>query len=126
MNQRTVPVNEYKNVIHVVVKYIEAIRTGNVNMLADSFYKDSVTYGTVDGTLVGGSSNPAVDFIKNYGGSPDLNYHVDVLDITPTTAAVRVVTEKDASSADCSEFLLLIKIEERWTIIAKAFHQFDK
>lgn len=126
MNQRIASVNDYKDVTNVVAKYIEAIQIGNIALLSVFFHKDAVTYGTVDGKLVGGSSNPAVDFIKNYGSSPELNYNIDVLDITPTTAVARVVTEKDAFGADCSEFLTLIKIDEKWAIIAKAFHQFDQ
>lgn len=119
--------DEYKEVTAVVARYIEALRTGSTEMLADIFHKNSVTYGTVNGDLVGGGSgNPAADFIKAYGKSPEITAHIDVLDITPTTAAVRIVMEKDAIGSDCNENLLLIKLDESWTVIAKVFHQFDK
>lgn len=54
MNQRTVSANEYNNVVDVAAKYVEALRVGSVEMLADIFHKDSVTYGTVNGELMGG------------------------------------------------------------------------
>ena len=88
MNQRTVSANEYNNVINVATKYVEALRIGSVDMLAEIFHKDCVTYGTVNGELMGGASNPTADFIKDYGKSPEIVYHIDVLDITPTTAVV--------------------------------------
>ena len=91
MNQRTVSANEYNNVINVATKYVEALRIGSVDMLAEIFHKDCVTYGTVNGELMGGASNPTADFIKDYGKSPEIVYHIDVLDITPTTAVVRIV-----------------------------------
>lgn len=125
MEQRTVSTNEYKEVVNIVAKYIEAIRIGSVEMLVESFHEDSVTYGFANGKLQGGASNPAVDFIKNYGKSPDIEAHIDVLDITPATAIVRVVTGNDAVGFDCDEYLTLLKLDTGWTIIAKAFYQFD-
>lgn len=124
MNQKAVSVKEYEEVINTIAKYIEALRVGSVAMLTDSFHKDSVAYGTVNGQLVGGASNPTADFIRNYGKSPDIEAHVDVLDITPTTAVVRIVSEKDAVGSDCIEYQTLIKLDKGWAIVAKVFHQF--
>lgn len=124
--KQPVSANEYKDVANTVAKYVEAIRIGSVEMLADAFHKDAVTYGFVDGLFMGGSSNPTVDFIRNNGKSPGIASHIDVLDITPTTAVVRVVTGNDASGAGCNEYLTLIKLDDGWTVIAKVFHQFDE
>lgn len=126
MNQRMVSTNEYKEVISVATKYVEALRVGSVDMLTNIFHKDCVTYGTVNGVVMGGISNPTIDFIKNYGKSPEIISHIDVLDITPTTAVVRVVMEKDAVGSDCNDYLTFIKLDHGWTIVAKVFHQFDK
>ncbi len=125
MNQRTVSAEEYNNVANVAAKYVEALRIGSVDMLAEIFHKDSVTYGTVNGELLGGTGNPTADFIQNYGASPEIITHLDVLDITPTTAVVRIVMEKDAVGSDCNDYLSFIKQEEGWKVIAKVFHQFE-
>ena len=126
MSQRTVSADDYKDVTRVAAQYVEALRIGSVDMLADIFHKNSVTYGTVNGELVGGSGNPAADFIKNNGKSPEIVSHIDVLDITPTTAVVRIVMGNDAVGSDCNDYLTFIKLDTGWTVIAKAFHQFDK
>ncbi len=125
-NKKLVPANEFKAVTGIVARYIEALRAGNVDILSESFHKNSMTYGTVDGKLMGGDLDATVDFIRKHGQSPEIEAHVDVLDITPTSAVVRVVSEKDAVDSDVIEFLTLIKIDGRWTIIAKVFHQFDR
>lgn len=126
VNKKLVPANEFKAVTSIVARYIEALRVGNVGMLSESFHKNSVTYGTVDGKLMGGDLNATVDFINKHGKSSEIEAHVDVLDITPTSAVVRVVAEKDAVDSDSIEFLTLIKIDGRWAIFAKVFHQFDR
>jgi len=125
MEKRIVSINEYEAVVDVVNKYIKAIRVGSIDMLSESFHKDSVTYGFVNNKLLGGSSNPAIDFIKAHGGSPNVKVHIDVLDITPATAIVRVLSGNDAIGSDCDEYLTLLKLDTGWTIIAKAFFQYD-
>jgi len=126
MNQKTTPDNN-NEVINAATRCVEAVRTGNIDMLADIFHKDCVTYGTVDGKLMGGSGgNPTADFIKNYGPSPEMVSRIDVLDITPTTAIVRIANEKDAVDSKCNDYLSFIKIDNSWTVIAKVFHQFNK
>jgi hypothetical protein len=126
MNQRTVSASEYQDVANLAAKYVEALRIGNVAMLDEIFHKDCVTYGTVNGQLMGGASNPTADFINNYGKSPNIISHIDVLDITPTTAIVRIVMAKDAVDSDCNDYLSFIKIDNVWRVIAKVFHQFDE
>lgn len=126
MSKRLVSVGDHKNIVIVVTNYIEAIKVGNIDMLANAFHKDSVTYGIVDGELVGGSDNPSAKFIEINGASPEIEFHIDVLDMSPTTAVVRVVTAKDAIGSNCNEYLTLIKTNKGWTIISKVFVQFDK
>lgn len=124
VNQKKVSANDYKEVTNVAAQYVEALRIGSIDMLADIFHKHAVTYGTVNGELVVGTGNPTVDFIKANGKSPEIITHIDVIDITPTTAVVRLVMEKDAIGSDCNENLMLIKRNDGWTVVAKVFHQF--
>lgn len=86
MNQRTGLTDKYKAIANIVAMYIEAIRIGSIDISMESFHKDSVIYGFVNDALMGGISNPAIDFIKNQGKSSDLDAYINVPDITPATA----------------------------------------
>lgn len=126
MGSKMVRGSDYDAVAAVAGRYVEALRLGSVALLDEVFHADAVTYGTVDGVLVGGGTgNPAAAFIANYGPSPDIEAHIDVLDMTPTTAVVRIIMEKDAVGSDCTDMFLFIKLESGWKAIAKVFHQFD-
>jgi len=126
MNPNNTSDKDINDVKNAAANYVEALRTGNIDRLADIYNKDCVTYGTVDGKLVGGiGSNPTVDFIKTHGAAPEIVAVIDILDITPSTAIVRVATEKDAVGSTCNDYLTFIKIEGNWSVIAKVFHQFD-
>ncbi|GBR06941.1 nuclear transport factor 2 family protein [Acetobacter oeni] len=126
MNKKNIPVSEYQNIRETLERYVEALRVGNVDMLSGIFHKDVVTHGIVDGELVGGTGNLAAEFIRINGASPDIASHIDILDITPVTAVVRIIIENDAIGSDCCEYLNLIKTGGIWSVFSKAFLQFDK
>ena len=126
MSKQPVSISAYQEVITTVSRYVEAVRSGSVDGLKETFKSDSVTYGFVGGELLGGAGNPTIKFIEAYGKSSELESHIDVLDMTPVTAVVRLMTEKDAIGTDCCEYLTLVKGDQGWVIISKAFLQFDK
>ncbi|CAJ0692673.1 nuclear transport factor 2 family protein [Ralstonia wenshanensis] len=124
-NNKMVPTAEYNAVIAVAQKYVDGLRSGSVEGVAEAFHKDAVMYGFTNGKLLGGSIRNLFDFVKQNGKAPDITTRLDVLAITPTTAVVRVDMEKDAIGADYNDYLTLIKIDGNWKVIAKVYHQFE-
>ncbi len=124
-NIKNVPVAEYDAVIEAAGKYVEGLRLGDADVVAQAFHKDAVMYGLSNGTsLLGGPIGNLYDFVRANGAAPDIKTHIDVLAITPTTAVVRIDMEKDAINADYNDYLTFIKLDGRWQAIAKVFHQF--
>lgn len=82
-------------------------------------------YGFTNGALLGGPIANLFDFVKTHGDAPEISTRLDVLAITPTTAVVRVDMENDAIGADYNDYLTLIKIDGKWTVIAKVYHQLE-
>jgi Putative lumazine-binding len=124
-NIKAVPTNEYNAVIAVAQKYVEGLRIGSVEGIAEAFHKDAVMYGFTNGELLGGPIGNLFDFVRKNGKAPEITTRLDVLAITPTTAVVRVDMEKDAIGADYNDYLTLIKIDGDWKVIAKVYHQFE-
>ena len=124
-NIKAVPTHEYDAVIATANQYVEGLRTGNAQSVAQAFHQDAVMYGFTNGELLGGPINNLFDFVEKNGGAPQITTRLDVLAITPSTAVVRVDMENDAIGADYNDYLTLIKIEGVWKVIAKVYHQFD-
>ena len=124
-NIKAVPTREYDAVIATASKYVEGLRVGSVEGVAEAFHKDAVMYGFTNGELLGGPIKNLFDFVQKSGKAPDITTRLDVLAITPTTAVVRVDMEKDAVGADYNDFLTLIKTDGTWKVIAKVYHQFE-
>lgn len=124
-NIKAVPTTEYDAVIAVAQKYIDGLRNGSSDEVAQAFHKDAVMYGFTNGELLGGPIDNLFNFINKNGKAPDITTRLDVLAITPTTAVVRVDMEKDAIGADYNDYLTLIRIDGTWKVIAKVYHQFE-
>ncbi|MCX2901329.1 nuclear transport factor 2 family protein [Pseudomonas mandelii] len=124
-NIKAVPTAEYNAVIATANQYVEGLRVGSAQGVAQAFHKDAVMYGFTNGQLLGGPISNLFDFVENNGGAPQITTRLDVLAITPTTAVVRVDMEHDAIGADYNDYLTLLKIDGVWKVIAKVFHQFE-
>jgi len=124
-NIKAVPTAEYNAVIAVAKKYVDGLRIGSAQEVAEAFHKDAVMYGFTNGELLGGPISNLYDFVEKNGMAPDITTRLDVLAITPTTAVVRVDMEKDAIGADYNDYLTLIRLNGQWQVIAKVYHQFQ-
>jgi hypothetical protein len=125
-NIKTVPTQDFEDVVATVAKYVEGLRVGDIATLTQAFHKDAVMYGLTNGELLGGPIQNLYDFVKKNGAAPDIKTRLDVLAITPTTAVVRVDMENDVIGADYTDFHTLIKLDGTWHIIAKVYHMFEK
>ncbi|KHA71300.1 hypothetical protein NZ35_20555 [Pseudomonas chlororaphis] len=124
-NIKSVPTVEYNAVIATANQYVEGLRIGDAQGVAQAFHKDAVMYGFTNGELLGGPIKNLFDFVEKNGAAPEISTRLDVLAITPTTAVVRVDMETDAIGADYNDYLTLIKIDGAWKVIAKVYHQFE-
>ncbi|MBC6961499.1 MAG: hypothetical protein DWB48_01865 [Nitrosomonas sp.] len=124
-NIKAVPTRDYDAVIATAQKYVDGLRIGSVEGVAEAFHKDAVMYGFTNGELLGGPIKNLFDFVQKNGKASEITTRLDVLAITPTTAVVRVDMEKDAIGADYNDYLTLIRIDGDWKVIAKVYHQFE-
>ncbi|CAG8866028.1 nuclear transport factor 2 family protein [Pseudomonas fluorescens] len=124
-NIKAVSTAEYNAVIATANQYVEGLRVGSAEVVAQAFHKDAVMFGFTNGELLGGPIKNLFDFVQKNGDAPQITTRLDVLAITPTTAVVRVDMEKDAIGADYNDYLTMIKIDGTWKVIAKVYHQFE-
>lgn len=127
-NLKTIPTSEYDAVVATATKYINGLRAGSVEGVLAAFHKDATMYGFISPPkpeMLGGPISNLGAFVKENGAAPNIRTRLDVLGITPTTAVVKVDMENDASGADYTDFLTLIKIDGQWQTIAKVFHKYE-
>ncbi|GIJ84622.1 hypothetical protein Asppvi_003471 [Aspergillus pseudoviridinutans] len=124
-NIKTIPTSEYQVVKKTVQRYVEGAKAGSPSRTVEPFHRDATMYGYYKGELTAGPIKNLYNYIEKFGSSPDMNTHLDVLAITPTTAVVKVEMEGEATGTPYTDFHTLIKLDGIWTIIAKVFHAYD-
>ena len=61
-NIKTVPTQDFEDLVATVAKYVEGLRVGNIASLTQAFHKDAVMYGFTNGQLLGGPIKNLYDF----------------------------------------------------------------
>ena len=87
-NIKAVPTAEYTAVIATANQYVEGLRIGDAQGVAQAFHKEAVMYGFTNGELLGGPIKNLFDFVEKNGAAAKISTRLDVLAITPTTAVV--------------------------------------
>lgn len=115
-------IQEYKEIKEVVKQYVDGCATGDVELAKKAFHKDAVMFGYLNGALCAGSIEALYAAIAQLGGDPATKAEIDVTELTGTAATVRVVLE-NWHSLCFTDFHSLVKIDGKWRIVAKIFHQ---
>ncbi|EEU37997.1 uncharacterized protein NECHADRAFT_84378 [Fusarium vanettenii 77-13-4] len=98
-NIKQVSTKDLNDVAAVVQVYIDGLRKGDNDLLKTAFHKDATMY--------------------------DIQGRCDILDMTPTTAVVRISLENDASGGRYFDHHTLLKMKDKWEIITKTFHMYN-
>jgi len=126
-NFNTTSSAEIDAVVKTVETYITGLKTGSVETLKQAFHPSATMHGYIGDDLTAGSIDNLYTLIEACGSVPDLKSRIDLLDMTRTTAVVRVTMEHADQDRDYTDFHTLYKERDggKWTIIAKVFHLYD-
>lgn len=104
------------------MQYVNGCATGNAELAKKAFHKDAVMFGYLNGQLCAGSIEALYSAIEQLGADPATKSEVDVMEIVGTAATVRIVLE-DWHGLGFTDFHSLVKMDGKWQIVAKIFHQ---
>ena len=115
-------IEEFSKVENVARKFIEAVRTGNSEIVKPYFYeKASFFFLLNEKEYQSGSIQGFYDTIDKMGSvKEDYIARVDVLNIEKTVAVVRVI-EDNWHGYKFTDFLIMNKINGEWKIVAKVY-----
>lgn len=115
-------IKDYQEIKDVVMLYVNGCATGDVELAKKAFHKGAIMYGYLNGGLCAGSIDALYAAISQLGAAPETKYEVDVIEVVGTAATVRVVLE-DWHGLGFTDFHSLVKMDDKWEIVAKIFHQ---
>lgn len=116
-------IDEYKAVEEAAMKFVKSVAEGNSAYAKELFTEDAVLFGFLDGRMERGSIDQFYRNVDTVSGGDSFKARVDVVDIEESLAVVRVLEEGWGGRIDFTDYLLLLKIENEWRCVAKAYNQ---
>jgi len=116
-------IKEYEAVKAAAEKFVKSVAEGNSKYARTLFTDDAVLFGMLDGVLEHGSIEQFYHNVDTVGAGDDFKARIDVLAVEETVAVVRVLEEGWGGRIDFTDFLLLLKLNNEWKCVAKAYNQ---
>lgn len=116
-------IEEYKAVENAAMKFVKSVAEGNSSYAKDLFVDEAVLFGYLDGKLEHGSIEQFYHNVDTVSAGNNFKARIDIISVEETVAVVRVLEEKWGGRIDFTDFLLLLKINNEWKCVAKAYNQ---
>lgn len=114
---------EYKAVENASMKFVKSVAEGNSSYAKDLFVDEAVLFGYLDGKLEHGSIEQFYHNVDTVSAGNNFKARIDIVSVEETVAVVRVLEEKWGDRIDFTDYLLLLKINNEWKCVAKAYNQ---
>lgn len=114
---------EYKAVEAAAMKFVKSVAEGNSAYAKELFVEEAVLFGYLDGKLEHGSIEQFYHNVDTVGAGDNFNARIDIVSVEEMVAVVRVLEEKWGGRIDFTDYLLLLKINDQWRCVAKAYNQ---
>ena len=116
-------ISEYEAVHKAAEKFVKSVAEGNSKYARELFVEEATLFGYLDGDLEHGSIEQFYDNVDSVAAGDEFNARIDVLLLEETLAVVRVLEESWGGRIDFTDILLMLKIDDEWKAVAKAYNQ---
>ena len=116
-------IEEYKAVENAAMKFVKSVAEGNSSYAKDLFVDEAVLFGYLDGKLEHGSIEQFYHNVDTVSAGNNFKARIDIVSVEETVAVVRVLEKKWGDRIDFTDYLLLLKINNEWKCVAKAYNQ---
>lgn len=116
-------IEEYKAVENAAMKFVKSVAEGNSSYAKDLFVDEAVLFGYLDGKLEHGSIEQFYHNVDTVSAGNNFKARIDIVSVEETVAVVRILEEKWGDRIDFTDYLLLLKINNEWKCVAKAYNQ---
>lgn len=114
---------EYNAVAEAAKNFVKSVAEGDSKYAKRLFTDDAVLFGYLDGKLEHGSIEQFYKNVDTVSAGPNFKARIDVITVEENLAVVRVLEEGWGGRIDFTDFLLLLKMNDEWKCVAKAYNQ---
>lgn len=118
-------VQEYDAIVEVLNEYIEGNVKASSAAMKPAFHQKATIFGLDGQEVFGPEIEKLYDVIDSFKPSPDARASFSRVEIAGTAASARVDSDGIAGSR-YTDFLNLLKIDGKWTIVSKVYYRHDR
>ena len=103
--------------------YIEGVADGDASKLNEAFHEHARTYGSLNGTRYDSSVAEMIALEQRAPRNSDGRYSAHIMSIGQAGDVATATVEEDGcwGTASFTSFLSLVKLDDRWQIVARVF-----
>lgn len=110
-----------QQILEALELYLESGRQAKSEIMKPMTHESATMYWAEDGKIVGGPIQELFDRIDGRDPSPNVTHEIHALDISHTTATVRVELD-NWGGKKFSDQLSFIKTDDGWKLMHKIFY----
>ena len=122
---KAVDMREYSAIAETLQDYVDGARVKTADTMKKAFHQDAMIFGHIEGHLLADPINALFEWHEETGPASDVVVHFSILDVAETIAVVRVEADNWAGHR-FTDYLSLLKIEDKWQVINKIFHNHEE
>jgi len=119
--------SQYDAILKTMDSYVEGVKQGKSQLMRPVFHPSATFFGHYPGGVMEGPIQQLFDWVDNNGPAPQTRSRCASIEIVGAIASVRVEVESlsgtlAGADVSMSDLFTLMKTENGWTIVQKAFH----
>ena len=113
---------DYEGIFETVGQYVQGARTGRSEEMALAFAPDATICGHDETGLFAGPIQKLLEWNQANGAAADIQASIRSIEVAQTVATVRLEIE-NWTGHKFTDLFTLLKVDGRWRIVNKVFHQ---
>lgn len=121
---KAVDLKDYQAIAETLQDYVDGARSPNADQMRRAFHPNAQIFGHLGDHLLADPIEALFGWHEDNGPATDVVVQFSILDVSETIAVVRVEAD-NWTGHRFTDYLSLLKVDGKWTVVNKIFHAHD-
>lgn len=118
---KAVDLKDYEAIAETLQDYVDGARSPSANQMKSAFHRNAQIFGHLGDHLLADPIEALFEWHEENGPATDVVVQFSILDVSETIAVVRVEAD-NWTGHRFTDYLSLLKVDGKWSIVNKIFH----
>jgi hypothetical protein len=118
---KAVDLKDYEAIAETLQDYVDGARSPSAKQMKSAFHPNAQIFDHLGDHLLADPIEALFEWHEENGPAKDVNVQFSILDVSETIAVVRVEAD-NWTGHRFTDYLSLLKVNGKWTVVNKIFH----